>query len=357
MPTYVTLFKWTDQGIRSAGESPDRVEQASQQISQAGGRLLGVYWTQGEYDLVAIGEWPDEETAMAFLLALGGRGNVRTQTLRAFSADEMRRVLDRVPSARASVTAKRGEQAVEHAGDAIASHVQHTTTAHFVITFSRSLGADGPAVAQRIAAACEADYSRLQEIFGGITPAHLPFRIRLTPGSSGASHASCLATELLVGVRSAPRGDPDFVNALVVAEEDEVFMANFGRGWDCGASNGEGLSRVLSNELHPGTEPPDFVSAPVWLDHGRPNFVNETDPTDTNYVSIGCAVLFLNWLHSQLGHSWRDIVGAGGPTLADTYRQLGEAGDGWTRFRRLIDQRFPPGRPSGLTTDNPFPVA
>jgi hypothetical protein len=261
-----------------------------------------------------------------------------------------------ITEATSRVTAMLGEQAVDHVGDAVAAHATHSSTSHFVITYSRSLGADGPVIARRVAARCEADYTSLQQLFGGITPAQLPFKIRLTPGHNGASHATCAATDLMIGARSAPPADPDFVNALVIAEEDEVFMANFGHGWDCGASNGEGLSRVLSNDIYPNTEPPGFVSAPAWLDGGRADWVNQTEPTDIDYVSIGCAVLFLNWLHTQLGHSWHDIIQAGGPTLANTYRGLGEAGDGYTRFRQLIDQHYPPGRPSGLTTDNPFPL-
>ena len=255
----------------------------------------------------------------------------------------------------AGLTVRHGEQTVDHLEDSAAPHVVHPATEHFTFSYSRTLGAEGPAVAQQLAARAEQDFTTLQGYFGGITPASLPFQIRITPGNSGASHMSCLGTQLSIGARSAPAGDPAFINSLVVAEEDEVFMATFGRGWDCGASNGEGLSRVLANDLYPGAEPAGFVSAPVWLDQGRPDFVNTTDPTDTNYVSIGCSVLFLNWLRFQLGHTWQAIIAAGAPTLAQTYTNLGEAGDGWARFRDLMQQRFPQS-PSGLTSDNPFPV-
>ncbi len=254
----------------------------------------------------------------------------------------------------AGLTVPKGQHVVDHAEDAAARHVQHLATAHFAITYNATLGAGGAAAAQRIADRCEQDFTTLQGYFGGITPAALPFQIRVTPGDTGASHPTCLGTQLSIGARSAPASDPEFINALVVAEEDEVFMATAANGWDCGASNGEGLSRVLSNAMYPGTEPAGFVSAPVWLDGGRPDFVTATDPTDTNYVSIGCAVLFLNWLRFELGHSWPAIIQAGGTTLAQTYTNLGEAGDGWARFQGRINQRFPPGQPSGLTTDNPF---
>ena len=97
MPTYVTLAKWTDQGIQNAKETVDRVEQARRVVEQLGGRLTTVLWTQGAFDLVSISEFPDDEAATAFLLGLGARGNGRTETLRAFTAEEMRRILQKVP--------------------------------------------------------------------------------------------------------------------------------------------------------------------------------------------------------------------------------------------------------------------
>ncbi len=99
MPTYVSLAKWTDQGIRGARDTVDRVERSRQVIEQMGGHLTTILWTQGAYDIVTISEFPDDETATAFLLALGMQGNVRTETLRAFSAEEMQRILQKLPPA------------------------------------------------------------------------------------------------------------------------------------------------------------------------------------------------------------------------------------------------------------------
>ncbi len=96
MPTYVTLLKWTEQGIKDVKSTVDRSEQARQAIEQMGGRMSTIYWTQGAYDIVAITDFPDEETATAFFLSLGKLGNLRSETLRAFSAEEMRRILERV---------------------------------------------------------------------------------------------------------------------------------------------------------------------------------------------------------------------------------------------------------------------
>jgi uncharacterized protein with GYD domain len=97
MPTYISLINWTDQGIRDAKNTVARVEQARGVIERMGGSLRDVFWTQGRYDIVAVMEWPDDASATAFLLALGGQGNVRSETLRAFNAEEMGRVLEKLP--------------------------------------------------------------------------------------------------------------------------------------------------------------------------------------------------------------------------------------------------------------------
>lgn len=97
MATYITLARWREQGVRNARDTVDRAEQARQAIERAGGRLTGFCWTQGEYDLVAVMELPDDETAAAIVLATAMLGHVRTQTLRAFGAEEMRRILQRLP--------------------------------------------------------------------------------------------------------------------------------------------------------------------------------------------------------------------------------------------------------------------
>jgi hypothetical protein len=164
----------------------------------------------------------------------------------------------------------------------------------------------------------------------------------------------------MIGAKSGP---VQFMRQLVIAEEDEVFEDNFGHGWNCGFSNGEGLSRVLANDMVPGVEPQNFMSAPVWLDQPsdntgvlREDWVSKTEQTDTNYFSIGCSVLFLNWMRFQLNHPWADIIAAGAATLAATYANLTGNNNGYTTFKAFIDQKFPPGKPSNLATDNPFPL-
>ncbi len=96
MPTYIILGKWTQQGIENVKDTLNRAGQVQQLAEQMGGRF-NLYWTQGEYDFVGIADFPDEESVNAFALAAGSRGSVRTQMLRAYSAEEMERILSRLP--------------------------------------------------------------------------------------------------------------------------------------------------------------------------------------------------------------------------------------------------------------------
>ncbi len=232
----------------------------------------------------------------------------------------------------------------------------HGSTEHFKVFYDSSLGNDGIRIADAILSVCEQDYLKLQEFFNGITPGGMPFNIHVTTGSNGASHPTCQSTQISIGARAASGVNIPFMRSLLIAEEDEVFEGFFGQGWNCGFSNGEGLSRVLANELYPNVEPENFVSAPVWLDNGRPDYINTTDPTDTNYISIGCSVLFLNWLHYQLNFSWKQIILAGSPTLGETYENLTSRTDGLERFKSLLQIHYPEGQPSNVTSDNMFPL-
>ena len=88
MATYVTLMKFTDQGIKDVKNLPARVEKAIATWERMGGKMVAFYLTMGQYDIVTIGEAPNDEVAAAFALGLGAEGNVRTEALRAFSQDQ-----------------------------------------------------------------------------------------------------------------------------------------------------------------------------------------------------------------------------------------------------------------------------
>ena len=92
MARFVSLLNWTDQGAKTAADSVDRVDAARKVASDMGGSLE-VYWTMGQYDMVAITEFGDDETAVAFLAKVSSLGNVRSQTMRAFDADAVRSIM------------------------------------------------------------------------------------------------------------------------------------------------------------------------------------------------------------------------------------------------------------------------
>jgi uncharacterized protein with GYD domain len=96
MPTYISLANWTDQGVRGVKETLTRADQNAQLAQKHGCTLAQLYWTVGPYDLVAIVEAPDEESAMAYALEVGSSGAVRTTTLRAYDREEISGVIRRL---------------------------------------------------------------------------------------------------------------------------------------------------------------------------------------------------------------------------------------------------------------------
>jgi len=96
MPTYVSLFNWTDQGIRNVRDTVQRYERSQEQQDKHGVSLQQIYWTVGPYDIVVIAEAPDEESITAFLLELASAGNLRTTTLRAYDREEMSGIIQRL---------------------------------------------------------------------------------------------------------------------------------------------------------------------------------------------------------------------------------------------------------------------
>src|SRR6266446_7458694 len=96
MPTYIMLANFTDQGIRNVKDSPKRADVFKNAAKKAGATVKEVFWTLGQYDVVAIVEAPDDVSMTALGLGTGKLGNVRTQTLRAFSAEDMKNILGKM---------------------------------------------------------------------------------------------------------------------------------------------------------------------------------------------------------------------------------------------------------------------
>ena len=96
MATYIVLGNFTEQGIRAVKDTTKRAEAFKTLAKQNGVTVKEIYWTLGRYDNVAILDAPDEAAVTALGLSMGSAGNVRTQTMRAFSADEMGKILARM---------------------------------------------------------------------------------------------------------------------------------------------------------------------------------------------------------------------------------------------------------------------
>ena len=95
MPAYVSLVHWTEQGIMNYKDTSERLDNFTRLAESKGGRVREALYTGGEYDMVIVTEFPDDETATAALLQTGSLGNVRTNTMRAFTAGEMGGIISR----------------------------------------------------------------------------------------------------------------------------------------------------------------------------------------------------------------------------------------------------------------------
>ena len=93
MATYIVLNSFTDQGIRSVKDSTKRADAVRDLAKKFGVTAKEFFWTLGSYDVVAIYDAPDDASMTALGLAIGAAGNIRTQTMRAFSREEMNGVL------------------------------------------------------------------------------------------------------------------------------------------------------------------------------------------------------------------------------------------------------------------------
>jgi len=97
MPGYISLMKYTQQGLANIKVSPQRIKDARAAAEKLGITIVGVWVTMGQHDLVAVADAPNDEAMTLFQLALAGKGNVTTQTMRALSEDEFARVVSKLP--------------------------------------------------------------------------------------------------------------------------------------------------------------------------------------------------------------------------------------------------------------------
>jgi uncharacterized protein with GYD domain len=93
MATYISLVRWTGQGIENVKKSPDRLDAAKKAFKAGGGEMKQFFLVMGQYDMIVVSEAPDDETASRVALSLGAAGSVRTETLRAFTEEEYRKII------------------------------------------------------------------------------------------------------------------------------------------------------------------------------------------------------------------------------------------------------------------------
>jgi uncharacterized protein with GYD domain len=97
MATYIVLLRYTQQGVQNIKESPARLDAAKKAFQAMGAELKQWYLVMGQYDAVVVGEAPDDETVAKLALAIGSQGSIRTETLRAFTEDEYRKIIAALP--------------------------------------------------------------------------------------------------------------------------------------------------------------------------------------------------------------------------------------------------------------------
>jgi uncharacterized protein with GYD domain len=97
MPTYISLVQFTDKGLQAAKQTTHRVADWAAKVQSMGVTIRQMYWTLGHYDQVCVFDAPNDETAAGVLLAADMLGNIRTQTMRAFTTAEMEAILSKMP--------------------------------------------------------------------------------------------------------------------------------------------------------------------------------------------------------------------------------------------------------------------
>jgi hypothetical protein len=253
-------------------------------------------------------------------------------------------------------------------------------TTHFAFSYEDTLSkADGLDQAVAVLAACEQDLQWISGWFAGVRfEFSFPIQVQIADGTGGASWTdppdiSLSGFSPTVTVKAGAGASSATVRFLLVAEVTEMYMASQRLWWfrarylysgaDEG-SMGESLSRFLAAQfLHARnlskSVPPESAVVPFWVnDPMRPNFVDVAPDDNMPDVVTGCGTCFLFYLHSQLGFTIGQIIGASAPTLGGVYQNLTGKNDGWSSFKDLVDLHYPQDGSMYLPPmENLFPVA
>lgn len=186
-------------------------------------------------------------------------------------------------------------------------------------------------VAGGIAPTVAADYRQLVDLFG-LEPPGVPFTVYVEPGVGSTYHHYGSTTTFFVGAE-----DP-YSAGLTAAVMVDVFAAAAGTGWEGGATNGTALRHALAALLHPELAPLMQGITHGWWSHGAGDYLSTNVADARDLDATGCGLLFLSYLHDDLGHAWPAIVQMGGPTLAATYAALtgADAGQAYPAFMQAL---------------------
>ena len=230
-------------------------------------------------------------------------------------------------------------------------YINAGSTTHFSVSYDTAMGDGGAVVARGILATCEADWQRVSDVFGGLSPSGGQIQVKIESSTGGGSNDEVNNIDI--------RTNTDLAQAryVLVSEVAEIFMHAQGGGWDPENSKGEALSRLLGADAYPDVPGPDgYLTASQWLNSGRADWVSSNEATDTDFVSTGCAILFLNYLRTQLRRPLDTIVADRSTALQGIYQNLTKSLDAFGPFIRLLQQHFPSGLAVNLANENPFPL-
>jgi hypothetical protein len=227
-------------------------------------------------------------------------------------------------------------------------------TGNVTVYYSPSLGGQGLALATQMVKAVARPYNDMQTLFGipgGAVNVIVAPLSGQNDGSGGAYHMGCDFTSggdlYLDATFASTAANPlDLEVGLYVAELSESFMGPQNKGWGCGFSNGEALSRYCAEQETPPGTLDAFATGPAWDQAGRPDWIGRTEQTDTDGVSTGCGIVYIYWMLS-LGFSASKITQAGGATFAANYQTLTNK---TTAFADLLAAL----KGMTITSDNPF---
>jgi hypothetical protein len=220
------------------------------------------------------------------------------------------------------------------------------------VAYDPLLGAQGLTLAQEFLNACAGPYNDMETFFGITGGAVEVVIVPLSgnnDGSGGAYHYGCdfasggvlYLDATFANTTSTPLG---LEIDLYIAELSECFMGPQNKGWGCGFSNGEGLSRFCAELYNP--LPSIFVTGPTWAQAGFPDWVSQTRQYDRDDVATGCAIVYIYWMRS-LGFTVTEIIQAGGTTLSANYQKLTGKTTAYQNLKAALQGL-------SVTSDNPF---